>query len=474
MTDPVILLLEAPSPLHGGCEAILRSAGYPVARVATIDAARGHLLSDLPAALILDLHLTDESGLDLLGEVLALRPGLPVIALTDEGGCDAAIRAMRAGAFDVLARPLAEKQLCGIVANALARNVGNGMDGVHRPAGTSGGIIGDSAAMRLVHSHIQSVARSMAPVFITGESGTGKDLCAQAVHGQSDRASGPFVTLNCGAIPTDRHESEIFGRQRGSFVRPSADRECAAATADGGTLFLDDICELDPGLQPSLLEFLETRTIHPLGQAGACKVDVRIICATSRDPIQAIRDGRLREDLFYRLNVLPVHMPPLRDRGDDMIAIAEDGLRRFAQEEGRGFTSFSDEVKQILRAGHWAGNVRQLLNAIRHMVVLNDGEQIVAEMLPDGLRNSFSQPQEQAPRRAPAMTDGGAGDSGEAQPTDLGECFCALMDRPLAEIERLIIEYAIDHQGGSVPRAAKALRVAPSTLYRKIEAWRRD
>jgi len=314
------------------------------------------------------------------------------------------------------------------------------------------GFIGTSEPMRQIQTTIRAVARSMATVFITGESGTGKELCALAVHGQSPRGRGPFIALNCGAIPQDLLESEVFGHMKGSFTGALSDKPGAASAADGGTLFLDEICEMAPALQTKLLRFLQTSTIVPVGATRPRKVNMRIICATNRDPMEAVRSGQFREDLFYRLFVVPIHMPPLRERGTDVLEIAEAALHRFACEEQKIFQGLSPEVRALFLSLRWPGNVRQLLNVIRNIVVLHDEGQVQLSMLPKSLHaSSLAEPAPAAPTAQMALA--------------------GLIGRPLAEIERMVIEASLAQSGGSVPKAARMLELSPSTLYRKIEAW---
>ena len=306
--------------------------------------------------------------------------------------------------------------------------------------------------MRQIETTIRAVARSTATVFITGESGTGKELCALAVHAQSPRGQGPFIALNCGAIPQDLLESEVFGHMKGSFTGALSDKPGAASAADGGTLFLDEICEMAPALQTKLLRFLQTSTIVPVGATRPRKVNVRIICATNRDPMEAVRSGQFREDLFYRLFVVPIHMPPLRERGTDVLEIAEAALHRFAFEEQKIFQGLSPEVRALFLSLPWPGNVRQLLNVIRNIVVLHDEGQVQLSMLPKSLHaSSLAEPAPAAPTPQVALA--------------------GLIGRPLAEIERMVIEASLAQTGGSVPKAARMLELSPSTLYRKIEAW---
>jgi DNA-binding NtrC family response regulator len=250
-------------------------------------------------------------------------------------------------------------------------------------------------------------------------------------------------------------ESEVFGHVKGSFTGAISDKPGAASSADGGTLFLDEICELDLNLQTKLLRFLQTSTIQPVGAARPRKVNVRIVCATNRDPLQAVRMGQFREDLYYRLHVVPIHMAPLRERGEDVNVIATAALSRFAREEGRDFTALDDEVRALFLSLDWPGNVRQLLNVMRNVVVLNNGRTVTRAMLPADLHSGSRR---DAPARETAV--------------ERGTGLDGLLGRSLAEVEQLVIEATIALHGGSIPKAARVLDVSPSTLYRKIESWK--
>ncbi len=455
MTEPQpILLIEDTASLQIVYESVLRQAGYRVTVAGDGATGLAAFRSIGPRVAIVDLMLPDRDGIELMRELLAISPGTPVIVITSNGSINKAVEAMRAGATEFLVKPFDEQRFLNAVANAVATWSGAAPAG---PSGAPGDFVGTSPAMQDVYGKIRSVARSMASVFITGESGTGKELCAEAIHRLSNRASGPFIALNCGAIPAELLESEVFGHIKGSFTGAIADKPGAAVTADGGTLFLDEICELDLGLQTKLLRFLQTSTVQPVGANRPRKVDVRIVCATNRDPQEAVRRGQFREDLYYRLHVVPIHLPPLRDRGEDVIEIAERALMRMAAEEGRRFTGLSPEVREIFRQAPWPGNVRQLLNVVRQIVVMNEGGLVSAAMLPAELAASG-----EAPVMRPAVA---------APPPAAG--LDGLLGRTLAEIERLVIEATIEMHGGSVTRAARVLDVAPSTLYRKMESWGR-
>jgi two-component system repressor protein LuxO len=454
---PPVLLIEAPSPNQVALRSGLTRAGFRVRVAATAAEGRLAFAESQSQVVVLDLALPDGTGMDLLQELLRQRPQTRIIAMSAAGSVPLAVEAMRAGAHDFLVKPVAEARFLAAVTSA-ATPPRRKPPRSQAPAQLAPGglFLGSSVAMERIYAKIRSVAPSMATVFITGESGTGKELCAQAIHDGSARASGPFIALNCGAIPPDLLESEVFGHMKGSFTGAISDKPGAAAAADGGTLFLDEICEMDVALQTKLLRFLQTSMVQPVGATRPRKVNVRIICATNRDPLEAVRRGQFREDLYYRLYVVPIHMPPLRDRGTDVIEIAEAALARFSEEENRSFDSLDPDVRRLFLKLAWPGNVRQLLNVIHNVVVLNEGGQVTPGMLPaDLVRDLPGAPAEGGPAAVP--------------PGPLAE---QLVGRTLAEIEQVMIEATIARFGGSVPRAARVLDVSASTLYRKRDAWR--
>jgi two-component system, repressor protein LuxO len=459
-----VLLIEDTLSLQMVYRSILTSAGHRVAVAASAADGLAQFQALMPNVVLLDMVLPDRDGLDLMKEMLGLQPETRVIVITANGSVNRAVEAMRAGAQDFLVKPFDEGPFLSAVQNALANGPARETEKlpairapVEAPTLESSGFIGSSEPMKRIHGTIASVARSMATVFITGESGTGKELCALAVHANSNRATGPFIALNCGAIPQDLLESEVFGHMKGSFTGAISDKPGAAAAADGGTLFLDEICEMAPALQTKLLRFLQTSTVQPVGATRPKKVNVRIVCATNRDPLDAVRRGHFREDLYYRLYVVPIHMPPLRDRGADVLEIAEAALHRFSEEEGREFLGLSPDVRALLLRLQWPGNVRQLLNVIRNVVVLNPGGLVTADMLPPGLAEETI----------------GARPATALPPPDPERQVAAetLVGLTLAEAERRLIEATVAQCGGSIPKAARVLDVSPSTLYRKMEAW---
>jgi two-component system repressor protein LuxO len=457
VTAETVLLVEDTRALAELYRSYLRDAPWSLAHAATAAEARAALAEGRADAVLLDLRLPDADGLDLLREIRAGERAPPVIVITANGSVATAVAAMQAGAADFLVKPFQQERLLVTLANALerarlAREVASLRDAAERSAYC--GFIGGAPAMQAVYRIIDNAAASRATVFITGESGTGKELAAEAVHRMSPRREGPFVAINCAAIPRELIESEVFGHVRGAFTGAVADRAGAAAQAAGGTLFLDEICEMDLGLQGKLLRFIQTGTFQRVGATRLEQVDVRFVCATNRDPMAEVKAGRFREDLYYRLHVVPIELPPLRERGEDILMLAERFLARFAAEEGKRFTAIGAEARAALLAHAWPGNVRELENAIRTAVVLNDAETLEAAMLPAQLRS-----------RAPAAA------RLPAQPEQAAAPRPRAGIRTLAEIEREAIEAAIVAFGGNVAQAAAALGVSPSTLYRKRMGW---
>lgn len=395
--------------------------------------------------------------IDRIADFGRMSPTAVVLAMTNSGTVSGAIAALRAGADDFLVKPFPADRIHERYSSCRNRRRTASSESTSRPHrllsnGDFEGFIGASAAMRGVYDQITRIAASRAPVFITGESGTGKELCAQAVHARSQRADGPFIAINCSAIPKDLMESEIFGHVRGAFTGATDDRPGAAELADGGTLFLDEIGEMDLSLQVKLLRFVQTGTVRHVGGTTARAVDVRFVCATNRDPWTEIESGRFREDLFYRLHVLPIELPPLRNRSDDILVLARCFLERFAKEENKAFAGFDAAAEARLLAGAWPGNVRQLENVIRQIVVFFDGDTVRSDMLPPILGEAIENKRQTS--NFPT--------SRRARSTSIV---------PFWRQERNIIEQALATFDGNISRAAAALEIAPSTIYRKRQSW---
>ncbi|MCU8281241.1 sigma-54 dependent transcriptional regulator [Vibrio vulnificus] len=446
-----LLMVEDTASVAALYRSYLMPLGIDINIVGTGRDAIDSLKHRIPDLILLDLRLPDMTGMDVLHAVKASHPDVPIIFMTAHGSIDTAVEAMRHGSQDFLIKPCEADRLRVTVNNAIrkASKLKNDSDS----AGSQNyqGFIGSSQKMQQVYRTIDSAASSKASIFITGESGTGKEVCAEAIHAVSRRGDKPFIAINCAAIPKDLIESELFGHVKGAFTGAATDRQGAAELADGGTLFLDELCEMDLDLQTKLLRFIQTGTFQKVGSSKMKSVDVRFVCATNRDPWKEVQEGRFREDLYYRLYVIPLHLPPLRERGEDVIEIAYSLLGYMSHEEGKNFVRFSQSVIDRFNEYEWPGNVRQLQNVLRNVVVLNNGKEITMEMLPPPLNQPFERKE-------------------SAQP-DLSELISVRDICPLWLTEKLAIEQAIKACDGNIPRAAGYLDVSPSTIYRKLQAW---
>ncbi|MFM2042814.1 MAG: hypothetical protein RLY86_1390 [Pseudomonadota bacterium] len=496
MESTTTILVIGPDPATAQTlAAVLRREGHAVTLIPDGAGDDGRMAAVQAGRAGADLVLMSlpPGTAEAVARVSALRQaGVPrIIALTAQGSVQLAVDVMRAGALDLLLLPVAPDRLRQAVAAALAQSGEAGQEparpGPPAPSTEADGyfgFIGAAPAMRAVYRLIESAAPSKATVFITGESGTGKEVCAEAIHRRSPRARGPFIAINCAAIPKDLMESEIFGHVKGAFTGAAADRAGAALQADGGTLFLDEICEMDLALQAKLLRFLQTGMVKKVGSERAVDVDVRIVCATNRDPFAEVQAGRFREDLFYRLQVISIELPPLRERGPDVLRIADAFLARYAREEGKSFTGFSAAARDILMTYGWPGNVRQLLNVVRNVVVLNDGAEIQPFMLPPPLNRPtlIVPPMLTDPRWAamagplPFPIAGTAAAPAPVTPPPppppppppaLSREEAERRIRPLWQVQEEAIDDAIRLCAGNITRAAALLEINPCTIYRR-------
>jgi two-component system repressor protein LuxO len=485
--------------------AFLHDLGHEMRLAETAQEGISLALAWSPDLVLLDLQLPDGNGFEVMRRLRDNAMDTPVVVITANGSIGVAVDAMREGAADFLVKPFAKARLGTTLGNVLEkRALAQELTSTRARLSPNRffSFIGGSEPMRAVYRTIEAVAPSRANVFVTGESGTGKELAAEAVHKASPRARKPFLALNCGAIPRDLLESEIFGHVKGAFTGATDNRIGAAKAADGGTLFLDEIGEMPLDMQVKLLRFVQTGSFTPVGASKPEKVDVRFVCATNRDPLAEVEAGRFREDLYYRLYVVPVDLPPLRERGGDVLLIANHFLQLFAKEEGKRFRGFARVAAAALAAYPWPGNVRQLQNVIRNVVVLHDGEQATAEMLPAMLLRGAQPvgspgtraaapapppppaPPPQPPAietLAPPMLHAAVEPEPEPEPLPAG-----LRDAPqdppagpddieimpLATMERRLIEAALARTDNDVPRAAALLQINPSTIYRRLQAWR--
>jgi DNA-binding NtrC family response regulator len=409
---------------------------------------------------------------------------------TAHGAIDTVVSAVRAGAVDFFVKPVGAERLQISLRNALNASALEGeLNRIkHSRSGTLGfkDLITKSPAMLAVLRMAEKAATSTIPVLVAGESGVGKELIARAIHGSSERRSKPFVAVNCGAMPENLIESILFGHEKGSFTGATERHIGKFVEASGGTLLLDEVGELPPAAQVKLLRAIQEGEVEPVGARKPVKVDVRIVSATNRDLIADVKQGRFREDLFYRLHVFPITVPPLRERPADIPALARHFLARFAAEEGKRISVLTPEALRMLTTFHWPGNIRQLENAVFRAVVLAEGDSIGVAEFPQisaQLSAAFAAPVqaevEEALADDPAETAPAAASS--ALPTQPMMPFGPLVDalplldasgdvRPLDDIEAELIRYAISHYRGQMSEVARRLQIGRSTLYRKLEA----
>lgn len=461
---PVILLVEDNGFLALTYQAFLRHEPWQVVHITNGADTFAFIQQTIPEVILLDLGLPDMDGMTILKHIHENQIACDVIIITGQGSAEVEAEAKQLLAFDFLEKPFNAKRLIITVRNALQhRHLMQVVDAYREKFDRNHyhDFIGSSLAMQAVYQMIDNAASSKATVFVTGESGTGKELCARALHQQSPRRDKPFVAINCAAIPRDLMESEMFGHTRGAFTGAVNERIGAAARAHEGTLFLDEICEMDLDLQTKLLRFIQTGTFQKVGGRSLESVDVRFVCATNRNPLEEVHAGRFREDLYYRLHVIPILLPPLREREGDVLIIAQELLVHFSKEEGKEFVGFIPEVQDIFLHYDWPGNVRQLQNVIRNIVVLNKGIKVESGMLPPPL-DEFVQVHPNTSSTSFEIQNHLAFIS---LPTDLESI------RPLWQIEKEIIERVIELCGGSIPKAAALLEVSPSTIYRKRQSW---
>ena len=428
----------------------LDGSGLDVSSVQTLSAAQQQLSHSAPQLILLDIELPDGNGLDLLEDVKRLSPQPAVVVMTGHGA-EYAEQAMRRGATDFLSKPFDAARLRVTLLNAADKlKLRRQVEQLSVKRETLGPLVGQSSAMQAVFDTVELLSGTRATAFIMGESGTGKELAARAIHQLSARAPASFVVVDCAALTADQLERALFGK---SDAAPDG----LVAQADAGTLFLDEVCSLNFEAQSMLLRLIQHGTYRPVDSTREVTADVRIIASTNRDPLFEMREGRLREDLYYRLHVVPLRMPPLRERADDIVLLAERFLLRISEEEGKAQSALSNEATNALRHYSWPGNVRQLENAIRQLVLTESAHHIdeasVYRMISgtemavdtDGLSDA-------------ASIDYRASDEPGIQPLWL--------------TEKIAIEAAIAECDGSINRAAKCLQVAPSTIYRKIQSWK--
>lgn len=443
-----ILIIDDDASLRRVLEYNLHEAGYAVTAAASGEEGLRVLPDEAYSLVITDMKMPGIDGMEVLKRVKELSPDTLVIIMTAFGTIDIAVEAMKAGAYDYITKPFNRDGLLLTVAKALkfiAVETEN-RELKHELSDRSDfrAIIGNSAEMATLFQTIEKIAPTEATVLITGESGTGKELVARSIHGKSPRKDGPFIAVNCSAIPRDLLESELFGHVKGAFTGAIKDRPGKFELADSGTIFLDEVGELPLELQPKLLRTIQERVIEPVGGTEQKKLDLRIIAATNLDMGKALSDGLFREDLYYRLAVIPLHLPPLRERSGDIPLL----LRHFSIKHGGAEVSFSRDAAVALERYEWPGNVRELENLVERLLILRSGNILTLSDIPDKfLRNG----QNKSEGRLINLPDGG----------------CSL-----EELEREIVTEALHRNGWNQAAAARFLRIPRHTLIYRMEKYK--
>jgi len=419
----------------------LELEGYRVFTATSVPDAIAHLETTPADLVITDLKMPKVSGMDLVRHVRENYRETELVMITGYATIEGAVEAIKTGAHEYLSKPFTDEELLGAVGRAFD-NLDKRLAGLPHPvvpASARHGLLGESEAMRTVYAAIDKASRTSATVILTGESGTGKELVARAIHYGSARAALPFVPVNCGGIPESLLESELFGHVKGAFTGAGETRAGFFQAADGGTIFLDEISETNPAMQIKLLRVLEDREVCMVGGRKPQKVDVRIVAATNRDLLGLVKKGEFREDLYFRVNVIALDLPPLRHRGHDILLLASHFAREIAKEAGRPTPSFSDTAMHVLESYHWPGNVRELRNVVHRLVVMTDNGVIDAPDLPQLMRFS-------------AMRGGKDFES-------------------LEEVEARHIRHVLVSVDGNRTRAASILGIDRKTLRKKIRQY---
>ncbi len=461
---PTVLLIENDTSVVDWYKDYLKNEPMKLVQV-HIEAALMYLQQVIPQAVLLNLELPNRHGMNILKHIHQQQLGCAVIVITTDKAVDLIVEVRRYGTFDVIQKPFKIHHLILTLHQALSKSseippTETGQKKV-KPYSQ---FIGTSPAMQRVYQKIAQVANSKASILITGETGTGKELCAQALHQASQRQNKPFFALNCAAIPDNLIESELFGHVKGAFTGAIQNRQGMTSLANGGTLFLDEFGEMDLNLQCKLLRFVETGTFYKVGSSQLETVDIRFIWATNRHLLSEIKAGRFRQDLYYRLKVTSILLPPLRQRGEDILRLAISFLKQYAQLEQKSFKSFSREAEKILLNYDWPGNVRQLQNVIHNLVLSHYGGIITADMLQCTLAEEIEPLCDIIPPQTLAQ------DNPLGTP-EVAKIFPKTIP-PLWQVEKNAIIEAIEFFNGNVVQAAKLLGIGKTTLYRKQQNWK--
>ncbi len=443
---PHVLIVDDDVDALAGLEDLVVREGFTTATAASLKQAREQMALQRPDVVLLDLMLPDGDGMDLFQDVES-RANTEVVLITGHASIETSIEALRLGAADYLIKPINVKQIKTILSRVarptdLKKEI-SVLRGELRSLGRFGRVLGTSPAIQKVYDQIERVAPTVATVLITGESGTGKELVAQTLHDLSRRRKSGFIPINCGAISPQLIESEVFGHEKGSFTGAVREHKGYFERANGGTLFLDEITEMPTELQVKLLRVLEEGTFMRIGSDRAIEVDVRVIAATNRNPHEAVAEGKLREDLLYRLQVFPLHLPPLREREGDVVLIADQFLRDMNRAEGTNKT-FTKDAHEILMGWHWPGNVRELRNVVQRAFIMAD-ELIDAACLPL--------------------------EAGKVAKDTTGPFLHVRVGSTVAEVERRLMLATLEQCGGTKEKAAQMLGISLKTLYNRLRGY---
>ena len=445
---PHILIVDDEQPILSSVRDVLKDEGYDASTAENGLDGLAKIKEELPDLVLLDVWMPGMDGLETLAKIQEEHPGLPVIVMSGHGNIDTAVKAVRLGAYDFIEKPLSLDKLSLTVKNALAKSR---LEEENRElkAKVEGGyeIIGESPAMAALKEEIKRAGPTNGRVLISGENGTGKELVARAIHRLSLRASGPFVTVNCAAIPEELIESELFGHEKGSFTGATAQRKGKFEQADTGTIFLDEVADMSLFTQAKVLRVLQEQELQRVGGSRNIKVDVRVIAASNKVLEEEIKAGRFREDLYYRLNVIPFNVPPLRERQGDVPLLVDAFIKEFSREYGNGEKKVSPEAMRLFTSYPWPGNIREMKNIIERLVIMTPGDTITEDQVPPPIRQA-----------APS------------QPS--GKCYSDLPSfrEAKAAFEKDYITAKLKENGWNVSRTAELLKIERSNLHRKIAA----
>jgi two-component system response regulator PilR (NtrC family) len=455
-TEQSVLVVDDEAGMREILEIVLANAGYLVRTAQDVGEAQETLQEDSFDAVLTDLRMGEErqAGMNLLSWMQENTPNTPAIMMTAYGSVETAIDAMKHGAADYIMKPFKNQEVRLLVQRAIEqRNLlreNTALRNEQIRMGQIDNIIGESSQIREVRELIGRVALLPSTVAIHGESGTGKELVARGIHQMSPRSEKPFVAINCGGVPENLLESELFGHKKGAFTGAVEDKEGLFVVADGGTLFLDEIGEMPMALQVKLLRVLDNHEVTSVGSTASVKVDVRILSATNRNLEQRVAEGEFREDLFYRLDVIPITVPPLRERGDDVVMLAKHFANNHAEKMGRGVLTLNSEAEQALRAYPWPGNVRELINVMERAVAFSGGDSISVTDLPAGVCNFVVQPSDDLA----SLPEGGVD-----------------LEALIADIEISLIKQALQNSRYSQKRAAELLGLTPRSLRYRLQKY---